>query len=136
MASVVRNRFSSKRDQGAAMVEFALVLPILLMLVFGIIDFSLYFYNDLELSHAARDAARRASVATSPSAYAAATAIVQSAHLVPTENTTNTSPAISVSTTGGVTTVTAVGSGTYRFFSPFLPFTLRLGPATAVMRHE
>ena len=63
------------------MVEFALVLPILLMLLFGIIDFGLYFYNDLELSHAARDAARRASVATSPAAYSTATAIVQSAHL-------------------------------------------------------
>ena len=53
------------------MVEFALVLPILLMLLFGIIDFGLYFYNDLQLTHAARDAARYASVDNEAGANAA-----------------------------------------------------------------
>jgi len=127
---------ASRSDRGAAMVEFALVLPVLLLLLFGFIDFGVFWYNDLELSHAARDAARRASVATSAGEYSAATAIVKNARLVPTENTTNTSPPVTVSTTAdGVTIVTAVGSGTYKFFSPFLPLTLKLG-ATAVMRHE
>ena len=62
MVPVGRSRCSSEPDQGAAMVEFALVLPILLILLFGIIDFGLYFYNDLQLTQAARDAARYASV--------------------------------------------------------------------------
>jgi len=51
---------SSRKDRqrGAAAVEFALVLPILIVILLGIIDFGLYFYNDLQLTHAARDAAR------------------------------------------------------------------------------
>ncbi len=34
-------------DQGAAAVEFALVVPILVILLFGIIDYGLYFTNAL-----------------------------------------------------------------------------------------
>ena len=46
------------RQQGAAMVEFALVLPILIMLVFGIIEFGRAFNADISLTHAAREGAR------------------------------------------------------------------------------
>jgi hypothetical protein len=50
------------RDRGAAAVEFALVVPLLIMLVFGIIDFG-YLINRVSLvNNAARDAARVASL--------------------------------------------------------------------------
>ncbi len=40
------------------MLEFALVLPILLLILFGIIDSGRYFYDVSRLTNAARDAAR------------------------------------------------------------------------------
>jgi len=47
-----------ERDRGAAAVEFALVAPILLALVGGIIEFS-YTYNlQISVTQAAREAAR------------------------------------------------------------------------------
>lgn len=49
-------------DQGATIVEFALVLPLLALLIFGIIDFGIT-YNDYQaLRSGVRDAARQAAV--------------------------------------------------------------------------
>ena len=48
----------SKSDRGAAAVEFALVMPILLALVFGIIDFGRVYFTTSTLSHAAREGVR------------------------------------------------------------------------------
>lgn len=45
-------------DTGAAAVEMALVLPFLLLLLCGIIDFGLAFNARVSLTHAAREAAR------------------------------------------------------------------------------
>ncbi|MEL7649835.1 MAG: TadE family protein [Sedimentibacter sp.] len=47
-----------KKENGQAMVEFALVLPILLLFVAGIIDFGWIFYNQLAANNASREAAR------------------------------------------------------------------------------
>jgi Flp pilus assembly protein TadG len=49
-------------DRGAAALEFALVLPILLMLVFGAIQFSFWFFSAQSGSSAAREAARGSAV--------------------------------------------------------------------------
>ena len=48
----------SRDDDGAAAVEFALILPILLLLVFGIIQFGLVFAQLLALNNASRQASR------------------------------------------------------------------------------
>jgi Flp pilus assembly protein TadG len=45
-------------DRGAAAVEFALVVPILLLLVFAIITFGFLFAQDLALGNSARQTAR------------------------------------------------------------------------------
>jgi len=56
-------RTRTRRDQdGAAAVEFALLAPIVLLLVFAIIQYGLYFWADQGGSDAARDAARLAAV--------------------------------------------------------------------------
>ena len=47
-----------KKEHGQAMVEFALVLPILLLLVGGIIDFGWIFFNQISVNNASREAAR------------------------------------------------------------------------------
>ncbi len=47
-----------RKEQGQAMVEFALVLPILILLICGIIDFGWIFGNQLIANNASREAAR------------------------------------------------------------------------------
>lgn len=54
------NRPSDER--GASAVEFALVLPLLAVIVFGIIDFGFFFGQFNEVRHAAREGARIAAV--------------------------------------------------------------------------
>lgn len=52
-----------RRDhRGAAAVEMALVLPILVALVFGIIDFAAAFNAQIQLSQAAQSGARIAAI--------------------------------------------------------------------------
>jgi Flp pilus assembly protein TadG len=55
-----RLRFCDERGQ--AIVEFALVLPILALLLFGIIQFGLVFNNYVTLTDAVRAGARKAAV--------------------------------------------------------------------------
>jgi Flp pilus assembly pilin Flp len=50
--------FKTKDQKGAAAVEFALLLPILVILAFGIIYFGPVFNNYIAITHAARDGAR------------------------------------------------------------------------------
>lgn len=47
-----------KDESGAAAVEFALVVPVLLTLIFGIVDFSLAFNYRTQLNNAAIQGAR------------------------------------------------------------------------------
>jgi Flp pilus assembly protein TadG len=45
-------------QKGAAAVEFAFVLPILMVLVFGTIEFGVLFYNKAMITNASREGAR------------------------------------------------------------------------------
>ena len=56
-----------KNEKGQALVEFALVLPVLLMLLCGIIDFGWLYYNQITLNNAAREGARYAVIHYDPS---------------------------------------------------------------------
>ena len=57
-----------KREDGQSMVEFALILPIFLLILCGIIDFGWLFYNQLSLNNACREGARYAVVHTDENA--------------------------------------------------------------------
>jgi hypothetical protein len=52
----------SSADRGAAALEFALVVPVLVVLVFGIIDYGIFFTDSLGARDGARVAARQGSV--------------------------------------------------------------------------
>jgi hypothetical protein len=52
----------AEREQGAAAVEFALVLPVLVLILFAIIDYGLYFNASLQARSGVHDAARSAVV--------------------------------------------------------------------------
>ena len=58
-------------EHGAAAVEFALVLPILMMLVFGIVDFGYAMNRDTMLNNATREGVRAASVGATAAEVAA-----------------------------------------------------------------
>jgi Flp pilus assembly protein TadG len=60
-------------DRGAAAVEFALLLPVLLLVVFGIIDFGRALNAQITLTQAAREGARLAAVGQPAAAVVART---------------------------------------------------------------
>ena len=55
-----------RSEKGQAMVEFALILPLLLTLLCGIIDFGWMYYNQITLNNAAREGARYAVIHYDP----------------------------------------------------------------------
>jgi Flp pilus assembly protein TadG len=60
-----------KREDGAAAVEFALVLPILILILFGIIEFGFALYNKEVITNASREGARYGIIMRIPSRYSA-----------------------------------------------------------------
>jgi Flp pilus assembly protein TadG len=62
-------------ERGAAIVEMALILPLLIMLVFGIVEFGRAYNTKVTLTHSAREAVRVLAITQDPAkAQAAAVA--------------------------------------------------------------
>ncbi|NQV05335.1 pilus assembly protein [bacterium] len=53
---------STSREEGAALVEFALILPIFIIVVFGIIGFGRAYQTKIAVTHAAREGVRELAV--------------------------------------------------------------------------
>ncbi len=68
--SRIMGRRRAARRRGAAVVEFAVVLPLLLTVLFGIIEYGWVFMVRQTLQTAAREGARLAVLQTSVSPYA------------------------------------------------------------------
>ena len=112
-------------ERGAAAVEFALVLPLFLVLVFGIVDFSRAFNVQLTVSDAAAEGARAlATGATLAVAQQAARAVLQTS-VVPASAVTFPAQAACPSPppAGGARASMTVGT-TFQFLTPLV------GPAT------
>ncbi len=62
MVTTDRRPLSPHESRGAVAVELALVLPILVLLVFGIIEFGRGYHAKAALAHAAREAVREAAL--------------------------------------------------------------------------
>lgn len=114
-------------DRGASALEFALVVPILLVLVMGIIEFGFMFQAQLALTHAAREGARMAAV----DKYDAAKVVNQAYPVTPAIATVPSPPSSAAS--GDPISVTL----SYDYDWQVLPFpgTVAL-TGTAVMRKE
>jgi Flp pilus assembly protein TadG len=69
---------SWRDEHGAAVVEFALVVPLLLLLLWGIIDMGRAFYTLNNLASAVREGARRAAVMATDPTTAANKAVIRS----------------------------------------------------------
>ena len=53
---------ASRRDAGQSMVEFALILPLLVMVLFGIIELGILLNTYIGLTNSAREAARAGAI--------------------------------------------------------------------------
>lgn len=70
-----RGRRGKRTQRGAAAVEFALLLPVMMGVIAGITDFGRAFFTQIELTNAAREGARAAVVGADPVARAQAAMI-------------------------------------------------------------
>lgn len=59
-----------RRRRGQAIVEFAVVLPVFLLLILGVIDFGMVAHQSQSLGHAAREGARLAATGATESEIA------------------------------------------------------------------
>jgi Flp pilus assembly protein TadG len=121
------------RERGAAAVELALLTPVLLLFVLGIIDFGRLWYTQISLSQAAREGARLEATGSTQvylSTVSAATGINASDMTVYVNNTTvtSTSPAVACQTDPTKPTDATVRV-TYRF-TFILGSLAGLGPKT------
>lgn len=91
-------------SRGASMVEFALVLPVLVLLLFGVIEFTRAYNAKTSMTHAAREGARtlalRGSVSDAQARVRASSPSLNQANL-----TITTTPASGTCTPGQTVTV-------------------------------
>lgn len=64
-------RTAWERQEGQSLVEFALILPVFLILLFGVIEFGLLLYNQHVITNASREGARYGIVVRAPRRTAA-----------------------------------------------------------------
>jgi len=117
-----------RSESGQALVEFALVAPILLMLVLGIMQFGIAFEHSIALTDAVRAGARAAAVAGPSGATAAAQQAAK-------DSAGNLDPAqlgVSVSTTSSSITVEA----TYPYSINILGIVVKSGNLTSTTKES
>lgn len=56
----------ARRERGASAVEFAIIFPLLFLIIAGIIDFGRYFFTQIQITNAAREGVRAAVVMPTP----------------------------------------------------------------------
>ncbi|HYM15302.1 MAG TPA: TadE family protein [Dehalococcoidia bacterium] len=60
-----------KLERGQSLAEFAVVLPLLMLLVFGVVEFGSVMKSYIQLTNASREAARYAALGSTAGAYPA-----------------------------------------------------------------
>jgi len=62
----LKSRVNVKKQKGAAAVEFALVLPLLLLIIFGTVELGIALYDKAVITNASREGARYGIVLKNP----------------------------------------------------------------------
>jgi|GEM_PF-1010491 len=99
----------TQSQKGSALVEFALILPMFLLLLFGVITFSIALYDKTVLTMATREGARAGAIhdpnsSSSSRAQTAASNVCQNNLITFGDSMT---PAITATTSGDILTVSA-----------------------------
>ena len=101
----LRHRYfpNPHKDTGSAVVEFAVVLPMLLLILFGIVEFSIALYDKAIITNASREAVRAGVVYKSPQLTVAEITAVANSYCLNNLITfgASTAPSISVDQSGG-----------------------------------
>jgi len=129
-------------ERGAVAAEFALLLPVILLILFGTIEFGMIMYSREVITNASREGARAGIVQVSPKPTAGAITTIATTYLTGTGiNPANVT--ITVTGAGGVNPATLTVQATYRYpwLIPYIPTVLGLPrplPLTGktIMRHE
>lgn len=129
-----------QREDGQAMTEVALVLPVFVVLLLAIVQFGIVFNNYLTLTDATRAGARKAAVsrfigdngASAVQAVKTAASGLDQTSLVPTVTSTDASGAADWSTPGDVVTVTA----TYPYSINILGFSVQSGSLSSTTKER
>jgi Flp pilus assembly protein TadG len=129
-------------ERGAAAVEFALLLPVLLTLLFGIIEFGMIMYGREVITNASREGARAGIVLVSPKPTAGQITTVATNYLTGT-GINLADVTIVVAGEGGASPAMLTVTATYNYpwLIPYIPTLLGLPsplpiPMTTTMRHE
>jgi len=108
MKDPVQKRIQIRNQQGQTMTEFALVLPVLALILFAVIQFGIVFNNYITLTDATRAGARKAAVSRQdPNRNSAVITAVRSSASDLTSSKLSVSPPSSTWQSGDDVTVTA-----------------------------
>ncbi len=118
-------------ERGAAIVEFALVVPLLLMLLIGVVEFGRAYSAKISVTHAAREGVREYALTQDASAGSAA-ALAAATSLKPGSMTTSPSGCAGVSDFGDPASM--VVTYDFNFNIPFVPLNGVTIQAKGVMR--
>jgi Flp pilus assembly protein TadG len=128
-----------RRDDGAAAVEFALIAPLLFMLIFGIIQFGIAWSQKEIFVQAAREGARYAAVACEKTACNSGE-VAQRVRDASVGYTLSQNPTVTpnpgCSTTNTSDTVTVSWNQQFSISLPFVPPINTTAPIEAVFRCE
>jgi Flp pilus assembly protein TadG len=107
------------RQRGATLIEFALVLPLLLLILDGMITFSMVMYDKVILTNAVREAVRAGSLLQTPKLSSMQIADVARSYCSTYLLSFGTAPAVSVVVTQAAdpvfqTPVTVIASYTFQ----------------------
>lgn len=129
-------------NQGAVAAEFALLLPVLLTILFGIIEFGMIMYSREVVTNASREGARAGIVQGPPKRTEAEIIAIANAYLT----NTGINPADVTFTVAGEglsnpNTLTVAATYPYNFLIPYIPAVTGIPnplilTAQTVMRHE
>jgi Flp pilus assembly protein TadG len=117
-------------DRGAAAVEFALVLPVLIVLILGIVEFGRVYNVQISITNAAREGARTMAIENSPAdAQTAAILAAPSVNPAISEGDVDVSPADCEAGETATVTITYTVELLSGYFGAQIPLT-----GTGVMR--
>jgi len=139
---------TGRRDAGQSLVEFVLVLPILLVIIFGIIEFANAWRTSQIITNTAREVARQAILpsSTQQAAHDTAVARLNGSSLDASKATITLNLCSGQGCTGKPDEVTIRYPFTFQFFGPVMNLMCGAGcsakygtinlSSTAVMRNE
>lgn len=107
---------SKESERGAAAVEFAILLPLLLMLVLGTIEFGRAYNAQITLTNAARDGVRVMAIANDPTgaktaarnAAAAVSSTIPDSSITISPATCSTDKQVTVTISYNLSTITGI----------------------------